>query len=240
MKSTLPNDLVVAGMVLSLVGCDQKAGRVEMGISGLRPTTREFLEIHAASTSDRDVGLCELLATHDAGAGLYRVEKMVGVAEPSSPVTYIELDLVEPWSANAPEHPTGQVFGGPSADGKTIRLADIDAKVGEQLGIFLAKPDDRSNGAYRLSVLGVFHDRGEGYSNGQLFSLHPVSSDELAALVGTVADIAHSPDCPDVRPELPAEPEWTDTDVQMGGPEVKGTAVAAPNGPALSTQDTTK
>jgi hypothetical protein len=147
---------------------------------------------------------------------------MVGVSEPSSPATYIQLELLTSWSADAPASPIVRVVGGPSADGNSTLMTIIDARQGEEIGVLLARPTADNNNYYGLFPLGVFHDLGEGYTNGQLFALNPVSADKLGSVVAAASAKAGEPDCPDQRPERPPEPEDNGSDVQIVGPEVQG------------------
>ncbi len=217
--------LAVLGVAACSQGAEPSANPANTEPSQLDRISRdsvEYSEIHAGEVSLREIGLCELVEGYDAGAGLYRVGKIVGVSEASGPATYVELELLEAWSANAPGSPTVRVDGGPSADFKATTASSIDARKGEEIGALLAAPTPVSNNFYRLFAHGVFHDVGAGFTNGQLFSQAPVSAAALGAFIGAAIAKAGREDCPDQRPEHPPMPDAPEGDIQIVGPEIEG------------------
>jgi hypothetical protein len=213
-------------LLLSIGGCSERSERsvvlnaTESSLGQVTPgASVQYKAIQATSMSLREMGLCELAKAYNAGAGLYRVGKMTGVVEKSGPNTYVELELLEAWSPSAPGNPTVRIPGGPTADGMTA-LWLIDAHEGEVLGVLLSAPRAGEGDVYRLYPLGVFHDVGGGYTNGQLFTTNPVSPKVLGEIVGSAVAADGSPDCPDRQPDR--QPENVPAEDGIIGPEVKG------------------
>jgi hypothetical protein len=170
-------------------------------------TSVEYAEINGTSGLLRSVGLCQLVAGYDAGAGLYRVTRMGGAPEVSGPTTYVELELLEAWSDDAPLRPVLAIPGGLASDRQALAVWTIEhLRQGEDIGVLLASPTADSDGYYRLYNLGLFQNAGTGFTNGQLFSLNPVSTSELGEIVGAAVARAGQSDCPDRQPEHSPSP----------------------------------
>jgi hypothetical protein len=160
---------------------------------------------------------------------------MIGVTEDVGARTFIHLELLEAWSPNAPGNPVARIHGGPGPDGVTVGFP-VSLRKGEVVGILLIEPVDSEDstrdtkGFYGLYVPGIFHDVGDGFTNGQLFSQRRVSVAELGAFITAAVAKAGSPDCPDVLPDTPEYPDGAGEDVI--GPEVRGEPVNDPRTPS--------
>jgi hypothetical protein len=148
-----------------------------------------YKRIHAtAHSAKRPVGLCELGRFLDGGAGMYKVVSLTGQTEATEAgthdgFTYVELELVEAWTDDAPEHPVARISGGPAGKGITKGFA-IDLAVGEMLGVMLYAPRDENRGFYGMDSLGLFQGPGRsGFTNGQLFLDAPRGLEEIGKLV---------------------------------------------------------
>ena len=194
----------------------QERGEIAGCLARVYPAAVRYETIKdTVSTTSRSVNLCELVHTLGEAAGVYRVLSLTGVPEPQpkvpnygNPVTYVELELVEPWSQDAPTVAVVRTPGGPTGTGTTQGWL-VPLTVGEEVGVLLFTPP-QNKGFYAINPLGVFRqDAGGGVSNGQLFTKAPMDSKTLGAMtrqilttkVGCAVDVA-----PDYLPDpVPTE-----------------------------------
>lgn len=175
----------------------------------------EYDSIQGGHASARDMDLCELAYLYDGGAGLYRVERIVGRSEeasgPNGPHrsghTYVQLALEEDWSGFAPERPIVRISGGPES-ASVVETFEIGLRRGERVGMFLFSPLPGENrGYYRTDAVGVFRDTGRGLTNGQLFTTQSTTAAELGGLVSELYEglprVVHRP--PWRRLEVPRD-----------------------------------
>jgi hypothetical protein len=167
----------------------------------------EYQHISGLHGSQRLVGICELTRILTGPAGAYRVVRMTGVTEPIPELggalgafTYVELDLAEAWSDDAPQSAIARISGGPTADPAITAGWRVTLSVGELLGLVLQAPTPENKGYYGIHNLGVFQSnpRTGGMSNGQLFTettmplsaLGPIVRRAVASRRGACAEIA--------------------------------------------------
>jgi hypothetical protein len=125
------------------------------------------------------------------GAGVYRVNSLVGYTEPTSPgssvfdgFTYVELELLEDWSGNAPKSAVARIDGGPSSRPGVTKSWAVRLRLGEEIGVILDPPSDDNYGYHSLRELTVFHQTPSGgFSNGFLFTHRTMKSGDIAKLV---------------------------------------------------------
>jgi hypothetical protein len=202
--------------------CDGSAGLSQNGpahYTSVRATVISLL---------RPVGLCELAQFYSAGAGFYRVAQMTGFLEEiprawnpelakgtMAGFTYVDLELVEAWTTDAPKNPRVRIEGGPSgleggcAGGFSIHLA-----VDETVGILIEEASPRNADQLGLHELTVFHrDASRRFSNGQLTFAAP----ELTKHVHDVFEDPASVDCNALKP-----PAQVFEDVPPMGTDIPG------------------
>ena len=216
-------------VLLVILACNSKAAGIDTSSRHdmvERASLIEYDAIEAGDLSQREVGLCELLSSYGAGAGLYRVARLVGQTEESlkvpgrlHPFTYVELELLIPWTDNAPAQPVARIRGGPMPDGSTVSW-DITLHRGEDVGVLLYQPVPENGGFYGIYPLTVFRDTGEGYNNDQLFVGEHLSAEMLGVRIREAAQTL-GPQCRDFLPAQDKLPPRPESDIQVVEPEVE-------------------
>jgi len=145
---------------------------------------------------------------------LYRVAQMTGLLEEipeafnpelakgtMAGFTYVDLELVEAWTTDAPKNPRVRIEGGPVPNmtgvsgGFSIHLA-----IDETVGVLIEKASPRNADQLGLHELTVFHrDAARRFSNGQL----TFDAAELAKHVHDVFEDPASVDCDSLKPPAP-------------------------------------
>jgi hypothetical protein len=183
-----------------------------------------YPSVHATSqSSQRPVGLCELAQYYAAGAGVYRVVQMTGLVEqdPEAPkgslagFTYVDLELLEAWTTDAPKTPRVRITGGPLPKGIEGDPGGftIDLTVDEPVGLLIEEASSRNLNQLGLHELTVFHaDEAGRFSNGQL----TFDAGELGKNVRAIFEDPASVDCQSLLPpespgESPPAPGTPDT-----------------------------
>lgn len=165
--------LLFSGLLLAGCAGEHAEVRVDLAeIGGAAPV----LSHHSSA--------CEL--SQDAGqAGWYRVESLTGVYEEFpvgssewQPATYIELELLEPWTTNATSV-TLRVAGGPLPDDTFVKQF-VELSRGEVVAaIVLSEFADNADYPF-ITNEHLFRRDGEALTNG---AIHAAESD-LSAVIG--------------------------------------------------------
>jgi hypothetical protein len=149
----------------------------------------QFESIRGASFHGRPGSLCHTLRRGSAGAGLYEVISIESVIEEDKelqefhPRTYVKLQRLEAWTADAPEQAVLRLQGGGYPNGVSGGWL-VSFAVGETYGVALAPPTESNLNFYSVSRTGVFAQRSDGrYSNGMIFSKAGASAEELARAI---------------------------------------------------------
>lgn len=199
------------------------------------PSGISYASTTEVSASTRPAGLCELWKYFNAGAGLYRVDNIVGVTEDSSPgqadgFTYVQLTKLEDWSGTSPEHPVVRISGGPAAKAGVTKIWSVALSVGESIGALLLPATPENKNYLQLHSLGVFHLKNGGYTNGHIFS--QTRSDLVTLRAAVKAATAPRGCSKDTLPEFPKPVDPPSADVQaLKGPVIAGTADLPSAGP---------
>ena len=158
------------------------------------------------------VSLCELLAAHHAGAGMFRILRLVGVTEEGDRgpfgVTYVEAELADGWLSGTPARAVFRISGGP-AGGDLTEVWNVNLAVGEVVGILLDERSSENRGYRPLEPLALFSLRGAGLTNEQLFTQTPITDVALGELVAANWPTCTADVMPDNRPphvEAPPPP----------------------------------
>ncbi|HKO93280.1 MAG TPA: hypothetical protein VJU61_19125 [Polyangiaceae bacterium] len=183
-----------------------------------------YVDVRAdAQSLQRPIGLCQLAEYYTAGAGVYRVLQMTGFVEqiPEAPkgslagFTYVDLELLEAWTADAPTTPRVRIPGGPSPrEGEEPQGFTIDLAIDEPVGLLIEEPSSRNLDQLGLHELTVFHaDEAGRFSNGQL----TFDAAELGKNVRAIFDDPASVDCKSLVPPESGPPQPTGGDVMVPG-----------------------
>jgi hypothetical protein len=174
-------------LVAALAGCGRSQALSTPKSRGERVAYRELG--HQSGYSYVNVlSLCKLLPFFREGAGLYRVKKLTGVTEEMygrpgvyDGFTYVEFELLNDWSGNAPKNPIARIAGGPDGNGAT-RSFDVELAVGETVGLLLRKLPD-NYGYFSLEPSACWKAAGGGLTNGLYFTKTAVDASRLGAII---------------------------------------------------------
>ena len=187
----------------------------------------EYKTLVQADIDSRSVGLCELSRFYTAGSGVYRVSRMIGVTEQvpdgakgsRSGYTYVDLQLQEPWTQNAPVSPQVRVSGGPSAKPDVTMLWSVALTLDEQVAVMLEDKLDSNAGYLGLRTLALFHlDESGHFTNGQL----TFTPEDLARAITGIFEQPGSVDCDALLPPRPISPEPPTPGVDIKVPSEDG------------------
>lgn len=211
------------GMVFFACACEQKdALELSSGLGSSSQTNRD-MPTGEVTHYERTVagggpsyveapGLCKLVKDLFMGeAGLFKVKELAGMPEevPGKPgyfdgFTYVDLELVAPWTLGTSDVVVARIVGGPTGKG-SVQLWDVDLEVGETIGAILwAKKNNKDYPS--LHPLGVFKKQASGgYSNGIVFTKETKSAEEIGVMVAAIA-VAEDGECPyDAEPYTSGE-----------------------------------
>jgi hypothetical protein len=226
-----PGTAVLTSITWALVACgaqkpDERAAPVLAQNGPVHYTSVQATVL----SSMRPVGLCELAHYYSAGAGVYRVAQMTGfLAEiprawnpelakgTMAGFTYVDLELLEAWTTNAPKNPRVRIEGGPLPKGVEGDPGgfSIDLAIDEAVGVLIEEASPRNADQLGLHELTVFH-RGASsrFSNGQL----SFDAAELGKHVHEIFEDPASVDCDSLKPPAPVYEDVPPSGTDIPGP----------------------
>lgn len=207
----------------ALGGCKSDSTGTQSGSSAAGYTVEMERTRPGSGGASAPVSLCEIVNTWGAGAGIYRVTKLLGVAEEDPAVstnilgyTYVSLELEKAWTPTAKEKVVARILGGPIGPDKWL-LASVDLKVSEVAGMILWDNSDMNGGYVTIPPTGLLQPGPDGkVIHMGLFGNSAYTLEEIGDMVADVWGTSAA-DCP---PPIVKELSIPDgSDVQNGGPD---------------------